>query len=632
MPLRSDLDRSAARAWDAALAAMGWPSKGWRTTPLARRDDPETARIAWRARHPDGHDLAVKHQIRPWAPDRFAAAHAAAFAAFPHDGRATLARPVLLDAEHQIAAVDFLPGTPLSEAMREAPDRAARLDLLCRAGAWAGGFHRAGGLARAPFDAAAALRPLRRARRAIREGGGAAAPFLLHRLAALAERLAPLVEGRDAATAPLHGDLHMRNLLVLPDGRVAGIDLGPPRAGAAGEDLAKLLIDHHALLDAGHALPPGAVAAEDAIAALCRGHGGVDRDDPGLRLHLVARLARNLLRVPPAPRDRSDAHARTLARLRPMAARATAPLGAGDVAVPLILTRRSAALALTGRHPVVPALLAALDGTGLRLSPAREAPASDLSLVHMRAPLSPRGIVFRHAYGGPFWRFERTERRADWPVARARFDPERIDPDAAARFFRRWRDALHPGAGAATRDGPLYMPLQGRLLERRSFQHCAPIAMIRAVAATGASVRATLHPRESYAEAERAALAAVAAEHPNLVVAPWPMADALRRCAGVVTMTSSVAVHALLHDKPAALWGQTEFHHACLDGAALGAPEAVRRLADHRPDAARYLWWFWKETALDLSAPDIGARLRAHLGRRGWPVGRGEAAPAPYDP
>ena len=39
------------------------------------------------------------------------------------------------------------------------------------------------------------------------------------------------------------------------------------------------------------------------------------------------------------------------------------------------------------------------------------------------------------------------------------------------------------------------------------------------------------------------------------------------------------------------------------------------------PDFAAYLWWFFRDHAIDDSRPDAGTRILQALTRGGWPVG-----------
>ncbi|SEN26848.1 hypothetical protein [Palleronia pelagia] len=240
------------------------------------------------------------------------------------------------------------------------------------------------------------------------------------------------------------------------------------------------------------------------------------------------------------------------------------------------------------------------------------------SLFHMAPPLGARSLTTRLAYWYPFWRIEASAKRWEWDVAQARFDPEAVDPEAAARF-RTWRRGQHLKGVQATGDA-VFVPLQGRLQEARSFQTMSPLAMLeQTLAHTGPRrVVATLHPNETYLTAERAALDDLAARHPRLQVSDAPADRVLGESGLVVTQNSSVALLAYLLDLPVILFGQIDFHHIALNVAELGVAGAFARAADHRPDCARYLFWFFRMNAIDAAAEDAEAQILRRFADHGW--------------
>ncbi|WP_245999219.1 hypothetical protein [Paracoccus methylarcula] len=125
------------------------------------------------------------------------------------------------------------------------------------------------------------------------------------------------------------------------------------------------------------------------------------------------------------------------------------------------------------------------------------------ALFNMERPTHPRALTFRLAYHYPFWRLEQVAERWRWPVARARFDPELLDADAAEDFATRLRRRVLPGPEPRRGDYVL-IPLQGRIRQQRSFQAMSPVEMVEAVARTGRPAVATLHPNETYDIADMA--------------------------------------------------------------------------------------------------------------------------------
>ncbi len=243
-----------------------------------------------------------------------------------------------------------------------------------------------------------------------------------------------------------------------------------------------------------------------------------------------------------------------------------------------------------------------------------------LSLSHMKPPVGPSGLTFRRVYHYPFWQIDQTEQRWEWDVVRQEFAPEKIDPKEAERFYGFWQKRLFADAPARGRDdGFVYMPLQGRLTEHRSFQSCTPLEMIHRTRAAWPDKRivATLHPKEVYSTAEIAALEAIADRDSLLDVRTGEMDSLLPTCDCVVTQNSSAAFNGYFFGKPAIMFAKIDFHHIALRG---DDPASFLRIADHRPDYARYIWWFWQDQSINAGHPIAPAKIAARLARFGWPV------------
>ena len=239
------------------------------------------------------------------------------------------------------------------------------------------------------------------------------------------------------------------------------------------------------------------------------------------------------------------------------------------------------------------------------------------ALTHMQEPQDRRTLCLRRAYYYPFWRIESTNERWNFAVARKAPDYSRIPPRARA-FHARLRERVLAGR-ESTREGFVFMPLQGRLLDHRSFQSMSPMAMIaETLARQPLPVVATLHPGETYTEAERAALAGVT--DPRFRLVETPAAELIARCDYVVTQNSSVALQAMIAGKGAALFAGIDFHHPAGSVPRDGIEAAFARGAAPPDRMAEYLWWFFRHEAIDAQAPDAPARIAALLRAQGWPV------------
>lgn len=283
--------------------------------------------------------------------------------------------------------------------------------------------------------------------------------------------------------------------------------------------------------------------------------------------------------------------------------------------------------AVSGRFNLANRMAAALDPLGVRLvyhldSAAQRAKAPirpGWSLFHMQEPLGPRCLVLRRAYHYPFWRIEATHERWNFAMARTGFDPQAVERAAAAKFTDFWRKRIH-GAVQTRRAGFIYMPLQGRLTEHRSFQSMSPLSMIETTLAAdpGREIRATLHPRETYFPEEINALDTLTARHPRLrIVAHDPAL--LTDCDHVVTQNSSVALNGYFLGKRAVLFAGIDFHHIAGSVPRDGIGAAFASLDAPEPDFAAYLYWFFKQTCINGGAPEAEAQILSHLRQHGWP-------------
>lgn len=279
-----------------------------------------------------------------------------------------------------------------------------------------------------------------------------------------------------------------------------------------------------------------------------------------------------------------------------------------------------------GRHNFIARMVRVLESAGSRVEFRDHGDITDapeFAISHMRPVAGHHALIFRRAYEYPFWQIESCAERWEWDVAQARFDPEEVPQGEAARFYRYWQGRLY---GDATRQsesqGHVYVPLQGRLLERRSFQSCSPIQMLDHCLAqeTERPVIAGLHPNESYTQEEINALDAFAQRHPRFSYRTGDMKDLLRGCDYVVTQNSAAGFAGYFFGKPLILFGKIDFHHIALRATPRSAGAAFRAVEEHCPDYGAYLWWFWQANCINAGRPEAEDNIRARLRRFGWDV------------
>lgn len=241
------------------------------------------------------------------------------------------------------------------------------------------------------------------------------------------------------------------------------------------------------------------------------------------------------------------------------------------------------------------------------------------AMFHMIDPVTPDGLTLRRAYHYPFWQIEATAARWAFDVAKLVFNRKDIDPNKAKTFQNRLCGRVL-GPGDISRGDYVFMPLQGRLLQHRSFQSMSPVAMIEATLSQERNlpIQATLHPKESYDATDLAALAELEQRHPRFRVVRGDALALLRGCNYVVTQNSGLAINGFLLGKPAVLFAEVDFHHIAGSVPKLGLEAAFAVAKADPPNFAAYLYWFFKLNTINAGAPEAEDQIRARLRRHGW--------------
>lgn len=284
---------------------------------------------------------------------------------------------------------------------------------------------------------------------------------------------------------------------------------------------------------------------------------------------------------------------------------------------------------VAGSHNFTTLIQGAFEGAGFDVSIARDTRAERLrsklsgafTITDASSPLNDRSLVMRRAYVGAFWRLERSQKRWEFEVAKKAFDPNTVDGDAAAVFMQRWQETLFGSAPEnARRGGFVMIPLQAKLLDKRSFQVMAPIQMVDAVCREGPPkpIVVTLHPGVTYGADELAALDSLVARHERLTISKANSNELLRTCDAVVSQNSAVAFSGYFFRKPAVLFSKIDFHHIAARVDNLGVVGAFEEIESARPDYARYLFWFLRLNAIGAGQPDAQARILQSARQADW--------------
>ena len=246
---------------------------------------------------------------------------------------------------------------------------------------------------------------------------------------------------------------------------------------------------------------------------------------------------------------------------------------------------------------------------------------SGYSVFLMQEPTTERGLTLRLNYFYPFWNIEKTGKRWDWPVAKTPFDTAQAPAAEMKKFANQLRRRhFDTACENSSRDGFVYVPLQGRLLAQRAFQYCSPIEMIDALLEHERSrgIVVTFHPKEKYTSEEIQAVHRLERIHPRLTISDQTMVSLLTRCDYVATQNSAVALSGFFFRKPAVLFGRINFHHIAAKVHDLGPKEAIANVGDLTPDYDAYLWWFFQKMSINAGRPDVEDRISAELRRLGW--------------
>lgn len=284
--------------------------------------------------------------------------------------------------------------------------------------------------------------------------------------------------------------------------------------------------------------------------------------------------------------------------------------------------------ASAGRHNFMARITTAFTGVGYRVEYCsnseieylKSANRRGYALFAMQDPFHASALSFRRSYFFPFWSIEPTAKRWQFHVARSEFRSGDIDPDQALPFVNQWRRRLFSDFATPSSEGFIYIPLQGKLTLKRSFQFCSPLAMIEAVLEhdTSRKIITTLHPGETYTTDELAALDRLVTSHPRLSLQTGGVNRFLPACDYVVTQNSAVALTGYFFAKTAILFGRVDFHHIAVNVHDHGPAQSFSRAQANRPDFDRYLYWFLQLMSINAGRPEAEDNILTAVRRGGW--------------
>ena len=212
------------------------------------------------------------------------------------------------------------------------------------------------------------------------------------------------------------------------------------------------------------------------------------------------------------------------------------------------------------------------------------------------------------------------------------YEPALIDAEQAARYAkmldarftaRRHSRYRQMGAVSALPKGAIAVFLQGPAPIRQGQAFASFEEMLRAVVA-GAEGRAVLvkpHPLKPELGAE--IIATLQAEGHALIATEANVHDILAACAVSVSINSATAIEGFLHQKPAVIFGRSDFH-ALVQTAQSPSdfPRALRAALHSPPDYAKALYWYFGQNCLDIQADSFDDRLMAIFAAAGFDAAR----------
>ncbi len=212
------------------------------------------------------------------------------------------------------------------------------------------------------------------------------------------------------------------------------------------------------------------------------------------------------------------------------------------------------------------------------------------------------------------------------------YHPDQIDAAEAAAYqaglHARFTEARHSRYKQSKQqttlpEGCIAVFLQGPAPIRQGQAYCGFEEMLRAVAtsAQGRAVVVKPHPLKPELGAE--IIAQVQAEGFDLEATQANVHDILAACALSVSINSATAIEGFLHQKPAVIFGRSDFH--ALVQTAISPqdfPRAMAAALTTPRDYSKALYWYFGQNCLDIHADHFDERLLAIFAKAGFDADR----------
>jgi len=275
--------------------------------------------------------------------------------------------------------------------------------------------------------------------------------------------------------------------------------------------------------------------------------------------------------------------------------------------------------------------------------PTRAYDDGDLHILDTGRASGPGVLNASIAYLPPFWHLDPAGMQAESSIGARTYVQERVPMKPSRAFFDRMRQrytlARRSRRGqaeevAAFPPGAISVFLQGTQPQENGLAHASGEAMLRAVArgAGGRPVLVKPHPLAPEHDAE--VIRRVMAEGLPVTPTQANVNDMIAASVVTVSVNSACALEGLLQRKPAILFGPSDFHHFAETVRLPDAfPQALDRALARPPGGyAQFLYWYFVQNCLNITATDFETRVETIFAAAGFPAERLGLDPKPLAP
>ncbi len=258
--------------------------------------------------------------------------------------------------------------------------------------------------------------------------------------------------------------------------------------------------------------------------------------------------------------------------------------------------------------------------------------ANDLCLVHNGDAVGKNALNLAEAYVFPYWQLEADGILGNSAIGRKTYDPTQKSPEAEAFFATLQQRRV--AARASRLDQPeavtklpknclaVFLQKDSWLTDRCSLPHSGDMLQAVADGAGGRPIVVKHHPRGANPK-DVETLEKLRAAGADITVTEANLHDILRACVASVSISSACSFEGFLHEKPAILFGKSDFLHIAhaYDPAAGFATTLAEALAQDI-DYAAYVHWYLAENCLNPEAEDFIPRLLVRIADLGYDVAK----------